>query len=215
MQLLPYITNIKGKSDVNENWVRAVILFEFCNLNYPMNNWMHCLFLFWNWKCIFITSPWVSIAKDGVILVQFFCSWSSADLELLSPVSTAVSSAEHLALHLCVQTHQLGVCVTEPVSSCKISIDRPRFPPQLIKYLFWPRGREEKTLELCAFSALCTHSGSLLVTGPVHRTVHRCHFHLQRHLLTPGDSPKLPPPWKGFATTFTRGCNRSWQNFKL
>lgn len=120
MQLLSNIINIKARSDVNENDVRAVILFESCNLNYPINNWISCLFLFWDWKCIIIISLWVSVAKDGVILVQFFCSWFFADLVLLSPVSSAGS----LALHLCVQTHKVGAHVTEPGKQLQ-NFDRP------------------------------------------------------------------------------------------
>lgn len=46
MQLLSNSINIKARSDVKENHVRAVVLFESCNLNYPINNWLSCLFLF-------------------------------------------------------------------------------------------------------------------------------------------------------------------------
>lgn len=158
--------NIKARSHVKQSHVRAVILLEFCNLNYAINNWTSCLFSFWNWKCIIITSPWASIAKDEVILIQLFCFWSSSLLVLLSPVRTGMSSAEYLALPLCVRTYKVGVCVTEPVSSCKILIR----PPKISHHSWWNisscQGEGKKKHLKSALLLPSTHSGSSPVTGP-------------------------------------------------
>lgn len=164
MQLFSCSMKIKARSDVKENHIGAVILLESCNLNYPINNCMSCVFLFWNWKCIIITSPWANIAKDGVfailcnILVQLFCSWSPANLVLLSPVSTAVSSAECLALHLCSDTQGKSMC--HWTFKQLQNFDKPSKISHHSWYFFRPRGREEKHLNY-VFSLLSVYTVAL------------------------------------------------------
>lgn len=133
---------------------------------------------------------------------------------LLSPVSTAVSSAERLALYLCVQTHKVEVCVTEPASSCTILIDHPRFPTTADKIFLPARGREEKTLEVCALSAPYTHSGSSLVTGFAAVLSQDSTWMPFPHTKKSPNSRRLPRMTSALERICnnTRGCNGSWQN---
>lgn len=107
---------------------------------------------------------------------QFFCSWSSADLELLSPVSTAVSSAECLALHLCADTQGRSMC---PWTSKQLqNFDRPsKIPTTADKIFLLAKGKGRKsTWTLCSFCPLYTQwlftSHRTCCSSVLHRTVH-------------------------------------------